>query len=415
MVSRNCKDVAVLVGLGALMVGFALGSWVTVNGIFSELPVLMGLLPEGYALASYLTVAVQVANVFLIAYLLYLYCVRPVQEREAFFVSIVLFTGVLSMVLLALFWDGTAYVGQAQHSVALIVLTIIAGAASCTSSLVFLPIIALYPPSFAIAFAAGEAATGLLSAIIAVIQQTLHFSPSIYFSCLAVCVTLSWLCYVALRLLPKGKEIRAKSDIPKSSSLSQSSDDTPLIPDGKTSSSSQSLPQSSNVRPWLTLPSSPSHFLWSDLIITIVLNVCENAALPSCLPYALAPPFQPSLYRWAIWSGMIAAPLGSSLSSVSALTTHPVLPLGIGFALSSLIVVSSVMRPVVSWMGPVLVTSYIVARLLLGYTKAIVYLRVQLTHGGPMSVAVAQQVGGVIGALTFFLLINFTSMYSGSW
>ena len=56
--------------LDALAVVFGMASWVSVNGLWVELPVLVSVLPESWALASYLSVIVQIANLGPISYAL---------------------------------------------------------------------------------------------------------------------------------------------------------------------------------------------------------------------------------------------------------------------------------------------------------------------------------------------------------
>ena len=59
--------------------------------------------------------------------------------------------------------------------------------------------------------------------------------------------------------------------------------------------------------------------------------------------------------------------------------------------------------------GCFVVACVLVARVLLAYTKALIYCRVQAaTAGGMLPVAVAQQAGACLGALTFFFLVNYT-------
>ena len=56
-------------GFTALMMGvFGLGSWIAINGLFAELPLVVDTLPEGWAIASYCAVAVQLANIGPITY-----------------------------------------------------------------------------------------------------------------------------------------------------------------------------------------------------------------------------------------------------------------------------------------------------------------------------------------------------------
>lgn len=53
----SCGDHSPLVNLFAIL--FGIGAWVSVNGIWVELPLLVHL-PEGWALPSYLSVIIQV-------------------------------------------------------------------------------------------------------------------------------------------------------------------------------------------------------------------------------------------------------------------------------------------------------------------------------------------------------------------
>ena len=45
-----------------LAILFGISSWISINGLWVELPLLVEQLPEGWALASYLSIIVQVAN-----------------------------------------------------------------------------------------------------------------------------------------------------------------------------------------------------------------------------------------------------------------------------------------------------------------------------------------------------------------
>lgn len=50
---------------------FGISSWVTVNSTFIELPLFAATLPEGWAIAAYIGIAIQLANVFPLAYSLW--------------------------------------------------------------------------------------------------------------------------------------------------------------------------------------------------------------------------------------------------------------------------------------------------------------------------------------------------------
>ena len=78
---------------------FGLSSWVTANGLWVELPVLQRDVPEGTALATYMLVALQLANIFPLAFML---LNSDFSQGRAIFAILV--CGVLSCALLAVFW-----------------------------------------------------------------------------------------------------------------------------------------------------------------------------------------------------------------------------------------------------------------------------------------------------------------------
>lgn len=59
-----------LVDLLALM--FGLGSWIGVNGVYVQLPLIVNTAPEGWSLPAHMVMLVQIANLGPILYTLYL-------------------------------------------------------------------------------------------------------------------------------------------------------------------------------------------------------------------------------------------------------------------------------------------------------------------------------------------------------
>jgi len=98
---------------------FGLGTWLCVNGLWVELPLLTQRLPEGWNLPSYLSVVTQIANVAPITYSA-LHFLFPKRVSEKWSIYFVMTVGLIATVLLANFWDRTSYVGGENHSTALI-------------------------------------------------------------------------------------------------------------------------------------------------------------------------------------------------------------------------------------------------------------------------------------------------------
>lgn len=51
-----------------LAVLFGIGAWISVNGLWVELPLLVAGLPEGWALPSYMSIVIQIANIGITSY-----------------------------------------------------------------------------------------------------------------------------------------------------------------------------------------------------------------------------------------------------------------------------------------------------------------------------------------------------------
>lgn len=385
--------------LGALFFVFALGSWLGVNCVYSELQLLMTVLPEGMALASQLSLAVQCSNVFLLLYLLFpVLCPSLLRNRETFLVLLVLAVACFGLVLLSVFWDVTASINNSPHSVALLLLTVLIGGANVCSSPVFFPIMTQYPRSFTSAFACGEASTSLVSAIVALVQDVTKFSVSVYFGIMAGLTGVAGVAYGVLRFHPLGVKLRI---VARQEEEEKQTDTVVLL-------SETEAPRSLRAMRMAVFAA-----IWVDLAVTVILNIMESGALVAILSYCVLP-YGESFYKAALWGGMAAAPAGTMLTLVARLGqawqwATLWLPLCV-----FLIVNSSVqILPSSGAFGGFVVCCVIVARLVIGFTKALVYIRVQEKGKGDgmLLVAVAQQVGAAVGSLVFFLLVNYSNLY----
>uniref|UniRef100_A0A8C6AD20 Riboflavin transporter n=1 Tax=Marmota marmota marmota TaxID=9994 RepID=A0A8C6AD20_MARMA len=148
---------------------FGMGSWVAINGLWVELPLLVTELPEGWYLPSYLTVVIQLANVGPLLVTL-LHHFRPGCLPEVPVVFAVLVVGTVACVLFAFLWNMTSWVLGGQHSIAFIVLTFLLALVDCTSSVTFLPFMSRLPTHYLTTFFVGEGFSGLLPALVALAQ-----------------------------------------------------------------------------------------------------------------------------------------------------------------------------------------------------------------------------------------------------
>lgn len=148
---------------------FGMGSWVAINGMWVELPLVVPEIPEGWYLPSYLTVLIQMANIGpLFITLMHRFRPGTLDERPVVYSIVVL--GVIATFLLAFFWKHTVTVGGSLHSVPLLGLSFLLSVVDCTSSVTFLPFMMRLPPQYLTTYFAGEGLSGLVPALVALIQ-----------------------------------------------------------------------------------------------------------------------------------------------------------------------------------------------------------------------------------------------------
>lgn len=148
---------------------FGMGSWVSINGLWVELPLIVPQIPEGWYLPSYLSVLIQMANVGPL-FVTLMHRFRPGALNEAAVIYVIVGLGTVASFLLSFFWKETVVVAGAPRSVALLVLTFFLAAVDCTSSVTFLPFMMRLRPHYLTTYYIGEGVSGLLPALVALIQ-----------------------------------------------------------------------------------------------------------------------------------------------------------------------------------------------------------------------------------------------------
>lgn len=148
---------------------FGMGSWVSINGLWVELPLVVPQIPEAWFLPSYLSVLIQMANVGPL-FVTLMHRFRPGALNEAAVIYAIVGLGTAASFLLAFFWRETAVVAGAPRSVALLVLTFFLATVDCTSSVTFLPFMMRLKPQYLTTYYIGEGLSGLLPALVALVQ-----------------------------------------------------------------------------------------------------------------------------------------------------------------------------------------------------------------------------------------------------
>ena len=113
--------------------------------------------------------SLQVANVGPIVYTI-ANRVAPNKVKEWPVVYLIIVVGAAACLLLAFFWDHTSHVLGKERSSSLIALSSLLALVDTTSSVVFLPYMAIFKVHYMTAFYIGEGLSGLIPGIVGLIQ-----------------------------------------------------------------------------------------------------------------------------------------------------------------------------------------------------------------------------------------------------
>lgn len=430
---------------------FGMGSWIAVNGLWVELPVLVRYAPEQWNLPSYLTVIFQLANIGPVIYALgNHFAPKKVQEKCAIF--FVVTVGAVACALLAFFWDETSYIGGGKHSIVLFILSFCVAIVDCTSSVVFLTFMSIFPSFYMSALFVGETSSGLLPAFVALGQginskkvncsanateasssnQTtkdnsgLRFSPEDFFFFLFAMMVACGLAFFALNYLPLARRQHVR--VRHSSTTVEESDSVtrPLWDE-----SSRSVIYSSSTRTsthedfYMKDTSSCRHrFSWCEPHILYLLciqgwiNCLSNGVLPSIAAYA-SEPYGDKTYHLVATLSNIASALTCFVALwLRCLSTKVVFILSSIFTiLSSYVVALASMSPTPPLHGTalgsfIIIAVSVVSSILLSYVKLMISM-IMRDHGKQALFwcGISIQTGSCIGALVMFPLVNILKLF----
>lgn len=152
-----------------LVVLFGLGSWVAVNGVWVELPLLVQHAPEFWKLPSIIAVVIQIANIGPILHTV-INGIFPGKFRDVSVIYGILVVGIIACALLGFVWKKTGYIAGNERSIALIALIFFVSTVDCTSSVTFLPFMAAFPKDYMSALFVGGGLSALLPSLLAIAQ-----------------------------------------------------------------------------------------------------------------------------------------------------------------------------------------------------------------------------------------------------
>lgn len=397
------------VTLDVLMACWGLGTWLAVNGLYVQLPLLVERLPEGWALPSSMVLAIQLANVGILVYAL-LKRLLP-RSSDAACIYGLLSVGTLALVLNAFLYERTSVIGGTERSVAYLSLTFFAALVGCTSSVLFYPYLRHFRDVYLATYLVGEGLSGFVPSLLALAQgvggepeclpshdnSTLwpHYPPprfdSTVFLLLLGCLSATSL--VSFILISTLRAFDSERVAPAAAAKDE---------EATTTRASLLSPR------WLGV-----------LVLMAVLNALMNGVLPSIQSYSCMP-YGTQAYHLAVTLGAMAnpaaclagvwlKPLGARvLAALLGLTTVP-----LGYILATALL--SPAPPLVGATSGVLlvVASWVLVSGAVSYARMWVYGWAR--GGGVRSMracGAVTQLGSALGSALLFLLVNYTQMFT---
>ncbi|CAK1601442.1 unnamed protein product [Parnassius mnemosyne] len=397
------------VALDVLLACWGLGTWLGVNGLYVQLPLLVERLPEGWTLPSSMALAVQLANVGLVLYaVLRRLCPRV---SDAIYIYGLLSIGTLALTLNAFLHTATAPVGGTDRSVAFLTLTFFAALVGCTSSVLFYPYLRHFRDVYLATYLVGEGLSGFIPSVLALIQGVggepecvpsadnstlVALYPPPRFDTLAFLLVLGGLSALSLVSFTSVHNLRA-FDSERVAQASLEKDDEATAPK-----------ESLVAGRWLVV-----------LSLMACLNALSNGVLPSVQSYSCMP-YGVRAYHLAVSLGAMANPAAClagvwlrplSVRALCALLSALTLPLAYILATALL----SPEPPLQHATGGVLliVVSWVVTSAGVSYARMWVYgwARRGGARGMRLCGAVTQA-GSATGSLLLFLLVNYTRLFT---
>ncbi|XP_031730548.1 riboflavin transporter 2 [Anarrhichthys ocellatus] len=427
---------------------FGMGSWVSINGLWVELPLVVPHIPEGWYLPSYLSVLIQMANVGPL-FVTLMHRFRPGALNEAAVIYAIIGLGTAASFLLAFFWKETVVVAGAPRSVALLVLTFFIATVDCTSSVTFLPFMMRLKARYLTTYYIGEGLSGLLPALVALIQgvgvvhcinstgsfnhtlnssdssvtfdlraqyQPANFSAEVFFFFLSAMMLV---CLVAFLLLnyhpsvarerPSGRYTNEGKE--KSEKDRKWAEQKPMMDPYRPASQKRRSSFGTGLYSWTQVLYIFVILAWANALTNVVLPSVQSY---SCLPYGS------NTYHLSATMAAVANPLACfiamffpvrSLLLMGALT---VTGSGVGAYIMGMAALSPCPLLVHGTSGGVvIVLAWVLFILTLSYVKVIIGLILRDEgHGALVWCGAVVQLGSLLGAVTMFPVVSVYSLFS---
>ncbi|XP_050084036.1 riboflavin transporter 2 [Anopheles aquasalis] len=153
-----------------LAILFGIGSWLGVNSVYVQLPLLVQRAPEGWNLPSFLVVTIQLGNIGPLLYTVGARAAHRKSFRDAYLICALLLLGAGAALATSFAYDRTVHVFGADRSVPLFITVFVLALVGCTSSVLFMPYMGRFRDVYLITYLIGEGFSGFVPSIVALAQ-----------------------------------------------------------------------------------------------------------------------------------------------------------------------------------------------------------------------------------------------------
>ncbi|XP_030645067.1 solute carrier family 52, riboflavin transporter, member 2-like [Chanos chanos] len=405
---------------------FGMGSWISVNSLWVELPVVVSVLPEGWNLPAYLSVLIAFGNLGPAAVTLS-HHLAPGWLNERIVIHCIQVLAVVASVFLSLFWHEVVSVAGESRSLPYLLLTFVLAFVCCTSNVTFLPFMYRYPPQYIRTFFVGQGLSALFPCVVALGQgvgklectktengtmQPVYFKEKFpaqnFFWFLFVMLVISGLCFLALtyRVAPATAQ---NTQNPEQETEKNKEEENHPLQNGEAPLAEDQV-EVEKQAPIVAFWTSRNIYL---LLLLGISNALTNGVLPSvqsfsCLPYGTM------TFHLSVVLGNIANPLACFVAMFVLLRSSG--GLGImalaGGVFASYLMALAALSPCPPLLGStggaaLVVISWIIFTGLFSYLKVVIgSLLHEAGHAALLWCGVFIQAGSLIGALTMFPLVS---------
>lgn len=423
-----------------IVILFGMGSWVAVNGMWVELPILVDQSPESWNLPSYITIIIQIANIGPLIYTL-VNKAAPNKFHEKHGVFIIVVTGATACLLLVFLWKETSYVGGVKHSTGLLFSVFLLSLVDCTSSVVFLPYMSIFKPQYISALYIGEGLSGLVPSLVALgqgvgktvcVNKTINtttneteivaeyvppnFPVEDFFYFLFAIMIVCGLAFSLLHYLPycKAEHVAFNAEV--------SSEVKFINAESASYSYSEFRNEESEVHCDISITNNSITVSRRNFIILLVqiacINALTNGILPSVSSYATLP-YGNQAYHLSATLSSIANPLACLVAFFLPVLSMWVIGSttlsGIGIGIYVLVIATRSPTPPMAGEGlgaAIIVIASILVSALMSFSK--VSIATVLRLRGRMALlwcGVVTQIGSALGAILMFIVVNQLHMF----